>query len=362
MRTSGPSRPVSSDVLRFDKRIRVMQGIWRYALSDDGRYVAYAEAPTMKIFVVDIEAGTTTEMQAPQLNAKSAIAWHPDGEHFAVLAARQCLIISAKEGRCVREIANPEPARFGEAALFSRDGSKLFVERSAGNQDTVVIELDLATLQAGGFSMPDKGAEVQHARAGSGCFRRCQDDRYSTVTAYSTGAKSPLGLNIFHDFGLCLNLSEGSSKPTTFRLDPDAADDDSSGHNFDFKSQFLYSQPTDSYVFYRPPYNMAIDTATYVPLHTFKADGTQLLSFADFDVLRQRCRKGIEVHPRHPWVITTISVPEPDPSGEIIIWDFRTGEIVQRLTSGLAASRPIISADGRTMVVTDPHVAVFRFG
>ena len=142
-----------------------------------------------------------------------------------------------------------------------------------------------------------------------------------------------------------------------------ATDSNGLGHELGMFSQFLFSKPANNYIFFLPPYNSKIDPTSYLALHTFASDGRRMLSFAHFDELRQRHRKGIDVHPFQPWVITAISVQEPDtePFGEIIIWNLSTGACVQKLTSGLSASEPVISADGKTMVTQDPHIAVFRF-
>ena len=180
-------KPALEGVIRFDKRVRVNEAMWLYALSENGGLVAYAGYQSGKLYLADLTDDSTIEIDAPLLHAKTAMTWSPDNDHFAVLNFEECLIISASQRKCVKQIPRPAFARFGHSAIFSGDGGRLFIE-DAVRKDTIIIDISLTDLQSHGLSMPNRGGTVQHAL--SGRFQQFDNVLYCTVAVYSQQLRS----------------------------------------------------------------------------------------------------------------------------------------------------------------------------
>lgn len=372
MSLNAQSRNVPSNnvILRHDRTTTLNEPAWRYALSPDAKSIAVIGLRSGKIYVVDISSGRQIEVNTPDLRAKTLLCWSRDGTHLAAANTGTLIIASVEQAITLQQIDNSQLGGFGRAALYSNDGSTLYVQNSNITSKALVLAVDLSSSNIEQFIE----TPVHDARAvltlpgrfqslGNGDFFSCAIGRWD-------GRLGPAGRRDFDFKSFVIPLSRGIRGPTPADLIVDFAHGiDGSGvvRALDFKC--LYSEAVEATVVFRPSgtklTTVPVDITKDKAFETYDADGRRASTFGGYGVLEGNSISDFDLHPTRPWAVTTaprVRGANGREVGMITVWDIRTGDTLQRLEAPVDIADPTISRDGSLLAVNAENgIRILRF-
>ncbi len=129
------------------ERRQVTSSSWRdrrETFSPNGRYIAYTsdESKEEEVWVFDRQAGTRRKLTT-HASFKTVGAWSPDSQRLAYVAANRLFVADVEAGSTI-EVTN-NPAGGFQAVSFSPDGNWLAYNRRDDDQNSDVYLFDLAT-------------------------------------------------------------------------------------------------------------------------------------------------------------------------------------------------------------------------
>jgi WD40 repeat protein len=363
---------LGSSILRHEKSFRTADEIWIYALSPDARSIATVGFQLRKVHVIDITSEHPTEIEIPDLRLMTIVAWTQDGTKLAIANISSVVIVSIEQGRVIQQIDNIRGVGigFGDAALFSRDGTKLYLQNGNSQSKYQVIEIDLASGTIRPFSeVPGADAPVLSIKRGRLQHLR-KGDVFSTAIGYSDGTKDKSGGLTFdyQCFVLPLTPKQTARAPIHFIADT-VHGIDGSGVMRQFFEKSLYSEPADLTVVFRESgtklQNVPIDVSKDKAFETYDAAGRRISTFGGYGALEGNYINGFDVHPAKPWAVTTasrVTLPDGRAVGMVTIWDLATGTPLQRLETATQIGNPVVSQDGTLLMANaDDGINIFRF-
>ena len=350
-------------ILRLEKRIGIKDHPQTMVWSSDNRHLAIKGFNDGKLYVYDANsADGATRVLAERIGAAS-LAWSPDGQIIAINQSPSAAIrlIAARDGREVgrRDIPHRQPYEncpFSTLPIaFTADGRSLWATCGRENATTsfpVALKLRLPDLVAEDRLMLNPPVADEKARSRSYSLARVGGKlTLSTITRSVTNVYESFGIIKQRVFATGFDLETKEQWFPRFEL----TDDNRSGYFRTPQELFLFPDPNFVLVRMFPniserpgfPHDRSFDRL----FEGYDArTGQRIVTYGgDNDGLPESgAIAAAQVLPNSALMIGQWSRAKPD-SGGLVVFDPRTGSVVQRIRIGRTSPHLAVSPNGQRL-------------
>jgi hypothetical protein len=360
----------SRDVLKYQQTLSVPETVWRYALSFDAKSIAMVGSNTANVYVINLSTEAVVEIAAPDIRPKNLIVWSRDSQKLATSDGFTLIIASVEEARTIQQVNRIVSfGGFGEAAVFSRDGSKIYVQSTKTGWGYLLVSVDMASGEISPF-MPTPVPDAQAVMINGGLFQCFDDgDVFDCIVGRWDGRKGKYGNREFDFWAYVIPLDQ-SKGPTPISFNFDFVRGiDGSGIMRQFVDKCLFSKPTGLTVAFRPSgtplANVPVDVSKDKAFEAYDRNAHRVSTFGGYGVLEQNNINDFDLHPTRPLAITTaihVSLDNGREAGMLTVWNLNDGQPLQRITTSVGVGKPRISMDGRLLSTTGARgIDIYRF-
>lgn len=379
----------SSEPIAFEKSILLDEGGYTVEWSPDGRSIAYVGTPSGQVGIVDVETNAIRKSKIPKephFGGIESLAWSRDGRQLASTNGRRLIVFSTQTMEIIEQIWDTAPFCYLKGPLaFSEDGGSLYAQCDMSGPERVILlaRIDLATLNMVPMITQWEEDSKPVKASWHGRFVRNGKQLVFSTPMYSILDRRP-GRSFEAERKPIPGFYDTIERQRcyAFPIEPDRGEPvfvdwldtaeigvDGSGIKRDPQSCSLW-RPENLMVVFAPGYAklpwMTIDPSKDRVFTVYDlASKQRIAAFAGFGRPDVGWGLSYALHPVKPWLATVTKRTPTNFGGSIglvTIWDFRSGELLQKVESPNGSFEVSLTEDGKRLAIKapGPELRIFK--